>query len=266
MFVNGVLIGPFLPFLGIFVRDELGAGQAIAGNYRAITAIPMGFTGLFAAVASDRLGPKPSLVVGLLATAAAACVFLVASEWTLILLAVLHGAGHGLLTVGGETYLVRAARARQVGAASAAFFLGSTMGSAVGAAAGGAILDATSFVTLGRIMLGASLAMTVAALIWLPRIAPAQVGACEPVGNADRLRAHVAPRLHLAVHCHRTAAHHLLGDRVSGHAVRRRHADRLQRPGWLLRRTEPPSPEWWACSSPVPYPTGWDVSTSSSAS
>ena len=192
MFVNGVLIGPFLPFLGIFVRDELGADQAIAGNYRAITAIPMGFTGLFAAVASDRLGPKPSLVVGLLATAAAACVFLVASEWTLILLAVLHGAGHGLLTVGGETYLVRAARARQVGAASAAFFLGSTMGSAVGAAAGGAILDATSFVTLGRIMLGASLVMTVAALIWLPRIAPARaarVGLSEMLtGYARMLR------------------------------------------------------------------------------
>ena len=28
VFVNGVLIGPFLPFLGIFVRDELGADQA----------------------------------------------------------------------------------------------------------------------------------------------------------------------------------------------------------------------------------------------
>ncbi len=175
VFVNGVLIGPFLPFLGIFVRDELGADQAIAGNYRAITAIPMGFTGLFAAVASDRLGPKPSLVAGLLATVAAACVFLVASEWLLVLLAVLHGAGHGFVTVGGITYLVRAARARQAGAASAVYFLGSTMGSAVGAAAGGAILDATSFETLGRIMLGASLAMTVAALIWLPRIAPAQV-------------------------------------------------------------------------------------------
>ena len=175
LFVNGVLIGPFLPFLGIFVRDELGADQSIAGNYRAITAILMGVTGLFGAVASDRLGPKLSLVLGLLAPAAAACVFLVSSEWMLIVLAALHGGGHGLVTVGGETYLVRAARARQVGAASAAFFLGSTMGSAVGAAAGGAILDATSFETLGRLMLGASLAMTVAALIWLPRIAPAQV-------------------------------------------------------------------------------------------
>ena len=175
VFVNGVLIGPFLPFLGIFVRDELGADQAVAGNYRAVTAILMGVTGLFGAVASDRLGPKLSLVVGLLATAAAACVFLVASEWMLILLAVLHGGGHGLVTIGGETYLVRAARARQVGAASAAYFLGNTMGSAVGAAAGGAILEATSFATLGRLMLGASLAMTAAALIWLPRIAPAQV-------------------------------------------------------------------------------------------
>ena len=175
VFANGVVIGPFLPFLGIFVRDELGADQTITGNYRAITAILMGITGLLGAVASDRLGPKLSLVVGLLSTAAAACVFIVASEWMLILLAILHGGGHGLVTVGGETYLVRAARARRVGAASAAYFLGSTMGSAVGAAGGGAILDATSFATLGRLMLAASLMMTAAALIWLPRIAPAQV-------------------------------------------------------------------------------------------
>ena len=179
MFVNGVVIGPFLPFLGIFVRDELGADQTITGNYRAITAILMGITGLLAAVATDRLGPKLSLVVGMLSTAAAACVFIVGSEWMLILLAVLHGGGHGLVTIGGETYLVRAARARRVGAASAAYFLGNTMGSAVGAAAGGVILDASSFATLGRLMLAASLAMTAAALIWLPRIAPAQVARVE---------------------------------------------------------------------------------------
>ena len=189
VFANGVVIGPFLPFLGIFVRDELGADQTITGNYRAITAILMGITGLLGAVASDRLGPKLSLVVGLLSTAAAACVFIVASEWMLILLAILHGGGHGLVTVGGETYLVRAARAHRVGAASAAYFLGSTMGSAVGAAGGGAILDATSFATLGRLMLAASLMMTAAALIWLPRIAPAQVAR---VGLSEMLAGYVS--------------------------------------------------------------------------
>ena len=199
----------------------------------------MGVTGLFGAVASDRLGPKLSLVVGLLATAAAACVFLVASEWMLILLAVLHGGGHGLVTIGGETYLVRAARARQVGAASAAYFLGNTMGSAVGAAAGGAILEATSFATLGRLMLGASLAMTAAALIWLPRIAPRAGRARGSFGNADRLLEHVAPRLHETFYRNRAAAQRLLGDRRSGHAIRRRDSHRLQRHSGVLCRTEP---------------------------
>ena len=187
----------------------------------------MGITGLLGAVASDRLGPKLSLVVGLLSTAAAACVFIVASEWMLILLAILHGGGHGLVTVGGETYLVRAARARRVGAASAAYFLGSTMGSAVGAAGGGAILDATSFATLGRLMLAASLMMTAAALIWLPRIAPAQVARGGTIGNARRLRKYAAPRLREAVYRDRAAAQHLLGDRGPGDAVCRRYAHRL---------------------------------------
>jgi MFS family permease len=192
VFANGVAIGPFLPFLAIFVRDQLGADQSIAGNYRAITAVMMGITGLFAAVASDRLGPKLSLVVGLLSTGVAASVFIVGSEWMLILLAVLHGAGHGLIAIGGETYLVRVAPARQAGAASAAYFLGSTAGSAVGAAAGGALLDATSFAVLGRLMLFASLAITVVAVVWLPRVEPAQVtrvGVLEMlIGYARMLR------------------------------------------------------------------------------
>ena len=174
VFANGLAIGPFLPFLGIFVRDQLGADQVIAGNYRAITAVMMGITGLFAAVASDRLGPKLSLVIGLLSTGAAALVFIVGSEWTLLFLAVLHGGGHGLVSVGGETYLVRAAPGYRIGAASATYFLGNTVGAAIGAAAGGALLEMTSFTVLGSLMLAGSLVITAAAAIWLPNFRPVQ--------------------------------------------------------------------------------------------
>ena len=72
VFANGVVIGPFLcRFWNLRSGRAWGPTQTITGNYRAITAILMGVTGLLGAVASDRLGPKLSLVVGLLSTAAA---------------------------------------------------------------------------------------------------------------------------------------------------------------------------------------------------
>ena len=101
------------------------------------------------------------------------------------------------------------------------------MGAAVGAAGGGAILDATSFATLGRLMLAASLMMTAAALIWLPRIAPVQVAR---VGLSEMLAGYVSMlrrgyvRPFIAI---RAAAQHLLGDRGPGDAVCRRYAHRL---------------------------------------
>ena len=175
VFVNGVAVGPFLPFLALFVRDQLEAPQTLTANFRALMAVFMGISGLCGAVASDRLGPKVSLIIGLLSPGVAALVFIIGSTWILLPLAVVNGAGHGLLSIGGESYLLRAAPARRIGGASATYFLGSTMGAALGAAAGGALVDATSFAVLGFVMLAVSLTVTVSALRWLPRPGPASV-------------------------------------------------------------------------------------------
>ena len=175
VFVNGMAVGPFLPFLALFVRDQLDAPQTVTANFRAIMAVFMGISGLFGAMASDRLGPKVALTVGLLSPGVAALVFIIGSPWILLPLAVVNGAGHGLLSIGGETYLVRAAPARRIGGASATYFLGSTMGAAVGAAAGGVLVDLTSFTVLGFVMLAISLTVTASALVWLPRPGPATV-------------------------------------------------------------------------------------------
>ncbi len=172
LFLNGVVFGPFLPFLPVYVDEELGLSQTFTANFRTISLFLMAMFVLLGGVVSDSLGPKKSMLLGLVGTPVAAAIFMVDNQGILLGMAIYRGISDGFLNGGSQTYMVATAPAARLGAATAVFFLGNTLGSAIGSPIGGAILDASSFFTMGIIMLAASGPVLLAVIFILPELRP----------------------------------------------------------------------------------------------
>ena len=170
LFINGVVFGPFLPFLPVYVEEELNLSQTFTANFRTISLFLMATFVLLGGVLSDSLGPKKSMMLGLIGTPVAAAVFVIVNPGVLLGLAIYRGVSEGLLNGGGQTYMIATAPASRLGAATAVFFLGNTLGSALGSLIGGAILELSSFTTLGFVMLVASGPVLLAVLFLLPDV------------------------------------------------------------------------------------------------
>ena len=95
-------------------------------------------------------------MLGLIGTPVAAAVFIIVNPGVLLGLSIYRGISDGLLNGGGQTYMIATAPASRLGAATAIYFLGNTLGSALGSLIGGVILELSSFTILGFAMLAAS--------------------------------------------------------------------------------------------------------------
>ena len=172
LFANGLVSGPFLPFLPIYVGEELNLSQAFTANFRTISLFLMATFVLLGGVLSDSLGPKKSIFIGLVGTPVAAAIFLISNPSVLLGLAIYRGLAEGFISSGGQTYMVATAPAARLGTATAVFFLGNTLGGAIGSLFGGTVLEFSSFPTLGVIMLTASVPLLIAVLFLLPEVKP----------------------------------------------------------------------------------------------
>ncbi|MCY3800935.1 MAG: MFS transporter [Chloroflexi bacterium] len=170
LFINGVVFGPFLPFLPVYVEEELELSQTFTANFRTISLFLMATFVLLGGVLSDSLGPKKSMMLGLIGTPVAAAVFIIVNPGVLLALSIYRGISDGLLNGGGQTYMIATAPASRLGAATAIYFLGNTLGSALGSLIGGVILELSSFTILGFAMLATSGPVLLAVLFLLPDV------------------------------------------------------------------------------------------------
>ncbi len=172
LFINGMVFGPFLPFLPVYVEEELKLSQTFTANFRTVSFFLMAAFVLLGGVLSDSLGPKKSMLVGLVGTPVAAAIFIVGNPGILLGMAVYRGISEGFLNGGGQTYMIATAPATRLGAATAVYFLGNTLGSAIGSLIGGVVLELSSFLALGFVMLAASGPVLLAILFLLPEVQP----------------------------------------------------------------------------------------------
>lgn len=141
-----------------FILSVVVAGGQAAGMLAA----------LFGGGLSDTLGSKRVLVLGLAGGAVASLVF--QSEWLLIvaLLWMLGGAMGSLQTLGGSSYLTRAADPQRLGLLAALFALCMTAGGALGSPLAGWLLDTSGYRLFGLAGVGIVLITLAVAMFALP--------------------------------------------------------------------------------------------------
>lgn len=160
-----------------FVLSAVVAGGQAAGMLAA----------LFGGGLSDTLGSKRVLVIGLAGGAGAAFVF--QSEWPLLVagLWMLGGAMGSLQTLGGSSYLTRAADPQRLGLLSALFALCMTAGGALGSPLAGWLLDTSGFRLYGLAGVGLVLITLALAMFVLPAQAPDRESSQQPAGRTWRM-------------------------------------------------------------------------------
>ena len=170
LFLNNFAAAASRPLLPVYVERELAFAPAFSATLLALETAVGGVISLFAGALADGIGHKPVLLLGFLGFMAGLLQFTTAVPWLLVTLALLLGLGHGLRSTAGQSYLLSAARPGSVGVATAAFFLGGTIGSALGAALAGGIIEAYGFATFALVGLALSLAPIGLALWKLPPV------------------------------------------------------------------------------------------------
>ena len=168
LFTNGVLSAPARSLLPLYVEGYLQQPLLLASWIRAIE---MAMGGLFALVGGalcDRLGRKPTLVLGLTGSAVAGVAYLTGSPLLLALLWLYAGLAFGLQSTGSQTYLMGAVNAGRLGMGTALFFLGNTLGNSLGNIYAGRIVDHFGFLTLAALVVVANSLITLAAVVALP--------------------------------------------------------------------------------------------------
>lgn len=171
-FINGAIVGPFVPFLPVYVQEKLGTSQVFTAGLQTVTLLLGAIFVLFGGAVSDALGPKTSLILGALGTPLAAAVFMTGNHWALVGIAMGRGITQGFGGGGSQTYLVESAPGRRLASATAVYFMGSTLGAAIGSPLAGLVLEVAPFSLLGTIMLATSAPVVLAMLFLLGDVRP----------------------------------------------------------------------------------------------
>ena len=172
MFINGAIVGPFVPFLPVYVQEKLGASQVFTAGLQTATLVLGAVFVLFGGIISDTLGPKTSVLLGALGTPLAAAVFMTGNYWALVGIAVARGISGGFGGGGGQTYLIETAPMKRLASATAVYFMGNTLGAAIGSPLAGYVLEVAPFSMLGTIMLATSIPMVLAVVFLLADVRP----------------------------------------------------------------------------------------------
>lgn len=167
-FLSGAWILTQMSFFPIYLEETLRLAPFILSVVVAGGQAAGMLAALFGGGLSDTLGSKRVLVIGLAGGALAALIF--QSEWLLLvaLLWMLGGAMGSLQTLGGSSYLTRAAEPQRLGLLSALFALCMTAGGALGSPLAGWLLDTSGFQIFGLAGVGLVLITLAVAMFVLP--------------------------------------------------------------------------------------------------
>jgi MFS family permease len=205
MALNGVLVGPYLPFMPVYVEEELGASQATTATMRTLGLVGMAIFVFAGGIVTDTFGPKVSLLLGLMATPVAGLLFVVGGQTTvggdsialspIAALSFVQGGLNGILDGAGMATLVTAAPAGSIGAATALYFVSYTGAQALGNAVAGVFVAQYGFTGMGIAMLAGSFPLLMFAVAVLPSNQVVETGtqvkratpgeASAPVGDGD---------------------------------------------------------------------------------
>lgn len=167
-FLSGAWILTQMSFFPIYLEEVLRLTPFILSVVVAGGQAAGMLAALFGGGLSDTLGSKRVLVLGLAGGAVASLVF--QSEWLLIvaLLWMLGGAMGSLQTLGGSSYLTRAADPQRLGLLAALFALCMTAGGALGSPLAGWLLDTSGYRLFGLAGVGIVLITLAVAMFALP--------------------------------------------------------------------------------------------------
>jgi MFS family permease len=168
IFCAGIFGAPIGSLLPVYVDSTLHQGPEFTATLKVLQLIMGAVFALVGGALADRIGQKRALLLGFAGLPLGLFVFAIRDFWVLAPIVVALGMANSLQTVGGQSYLVAAANQRRLGAMTAAFYLGSTLGGALGNAIAGFAAQRFGFPSVGLVGGVASLSLLAAALILLP--------------------------------------------------------------------------------------------------
>jgi len=181
-FLQGMATAPAVDQFMVYV-ESLGWRPFGSGALRALGLGLGGVSALVGGDLSDRLGRKPTFLLGLAGGIATTAVFLFRNPLVLLWLLVCGGLASGFQTAAGQTYMMDAVPATSLGLATAAYFQGLTAGKSLGNLGGGQLAKRYGFPLLGGVTTALAALLAAAALLFLPSL-PRSAG-----GSAGGLRA-----------------------------------------------------------------------------
>ena len=167
--------------LPIYVERDLGMSPAFTSLLVSLETVMGGLISVTAGALADRLGHRLVLVIGILGFSAGLLQFLTGVPWLLVALAVVLGLAHGMRSTSGQSYLLTAASRQSVGVATAAYFLGGTIGMSASSAVAGPVVDRFGFGAYALVGLGLNLVPAAITLRYLRDVRPKR-----PAGSTDK--------------------------------------------------------------------------------
>ncbi len=153
----GIIISPMRSFFPIYATEQLAYTAAAASAIVAIGQLVGMVTSLVGGTLSDSLGHKWTLALGLAASAGGSLLYLTHASWLVVGLWILGVIGLTFITLGGQSYLNAAVGKANLGALSALYNWGFTLGGALSSPGAGWLLDRYGFGALGWALVVVSL-------------------------------------------------------------------------------------------------------------
>ena len=181
VFCAGVFGAPIGSLLAVYVDSTLHQGPGFTATLKVLQLVMTGIFALVGGALADRIGQKRALLIGFAGLPLGLFVFSVNDFWILAAIVIALGMTSSMQTVGGQSYLVASVKQTHLGALTATYYLGSTLGGAVGNAIAGSAAQRFGFTAVGSVGAIASLSLLVAALLVLPD-APRHDEVTRPTG------------------------------------------------------------------------------------
>ncbi len=159
----GVIISPLRSFFPIYATEQLAYTAAAASTIVAIGQFVGMLTSLIGGTVSDSIGHNWALALGLVGFAIGSLLYLARAPWVVTILWIVSVIGLTFATLGGQSYLNAAVGKANLGALSALYHWGFTVGGALSSPGAGWLLDRYGFGTLGWVLVGIAVAGALAA-------------------------------------------------------------------------------------------------------
>lgn len=173
-FLSGVIASPQHSLLPVYMERDLFYGAMLISLLSSARQVLGMVASIVGGTLCDRIGRRMTFLLGLSGIIAGSVLFLLKSPFLFVVVYAYVGFSLGLRTVGGQGYLIDAARPESLGVLSAYYTWGMTLGGALGNLIAGPIVDRTSFAYFGWLALAVSSVLVLGVGSLLPRIQSAE--------------------------------------------------------------------------------------------